>query len=49
MEATANEAKLDGMRKISAEQSNIAIYVVPAEEDLMIAIHVAQLAGFGHV
>ena len=43
-----NEAKLDGMRKISAEESNIAVYVVPAEEDLMIAVHVAEMAILGN-
>ncbi len=47
MEWAANDAKLDGMRKISAEESNIAVYVVPAEEDLMIAVHVAKMATFG--
>jgi acetate kinase len=44
MEWAANEAKLEGMRKISAEESNIAVYVVPAEEDLMIAVHVARMS-----
>jgi acetate kinase len=38
-----NEASLHGLRKISDEESNIAVYVVPAQEDLMIAIHVAQM------
>jgi acetate kinase len=44
MEWAANEAKVEGMRKISAEESNIALYVVPADEDLMIAVHVARMA-----
>ena len=44
MEWAANEAKVTGMRKISAEESNIAVYVVPAEEDLTIALHVARMA-----
>jgi len=48
MEWAANEAELDGMRKISAEESKIAVYVVPAEEDLMIAVHVAQMMTSGH-
>ena len=47
IEPAANEARLDGIRKISAEESNIAVYVVPAEEDLMIAVHVAEMAEFG--
>lgn len=33
-----------GLRKISADASAIAIYIVPAEEDLMIARHVARLS-----
>jgi acetate kinase len=33
------------VRKISREESPIAVYVVPAEEDLMIARHVAQMCG----
>lgn len=49
MERAANEATLDGMRKISAEESNIAVYVVPAEEDRMIAVHVAHMTATGDV
>lgn len=44
IEPAANEAKISGLRKISAEESNTAVYVVPAEEDLMIALHVVALA-----
>jgi acetate kinase len=33
------------VRKVSNETSAIAVYVAPAEEDLMIARHVAQMCG----
>jgi len=44
LEFAANELNAKGLRKISEEDSSIALYVVPAEEDLMIARHVASLA-----
>jgi acetate kinase len=43
MEHTANELPAKGLRKISEEDSRIALYVVPAEEDRMIARHVARM------
>jgi acetate kinase len=43
MDAAANEARTGGLRRISAEGSAIALYVVPAEEDRMIAWHVARM------
>jgi acetate kinase len=43
LERGANEASVKGLRKISEEESRIALYVVPAEEDLMIARHVARM------
>jgi acetate kinase len=43
MDAAANEARTGGLRRISAEGSAIALYVVPAEEDRMIARHVARM------
>jgi acetate kinase len=48
LEVAANElpgldAKGKGLRKISEEESRLALYVVPAEEDLMIARHVARM------
>ena len=43
MEHTANELPAKGLRKISDEDSDIALYVVPAEEDWMIARHVARI------
>jgi len=43
METAANELPAKGLRKISEEDSRVALYVVPAEEDRMIARHVARL------
>ena len=40
-----NAEKKDGLRQVSAESSAVAVYIVPAEEDLMIARHVARLSG----
>jgi acetate kinase len=44
IEHAANELAGSGLRKISAEDSSIAFYVVPAEEDLTIARHVASMS-----
>jgi acetate kinase len=44
LERAANELMGRGLRKISEEDSRVALYVVPAEEDLMIARHVARMA-----
>jgi acetate kinase len=38
-----NAAKQAGLRRVSPDSSPVAIYIVPAEEDLMIARHVATL------
>jgi acetate kinase len=43
VERAANEVRASGLRKISAEGSPMALYVVPAEEDKMIARHVARM------
>jgi acetate kinase len=43
MEHAANELSAKVLRKISEEDSRIALYVVPAEEDRMIARHVARM------
>jgi len=37
--------EVDTVRRISSEDSPVAVYVVPAEEDLMIARHVARMCG----
>ncbi len=39
-----NEAKTSDVRRISAPESKTAVFVVPAQEDLMIAIHVDRMA-----
>lgn len=39
----ANELPLRGLRKISDEDALYQVYVVPAEEDLMIALHVQRM------
>ena len=40
---TANRIEGQGVRKISGAGSGVAVYVAPAEEDLMIARHVARM------
>jgi acetate kinase len=49
LDRAANESGGGGLRadlrKISAEESALAMYVVPAEEDRMIAWHVARMCG----
>ena len=44
IDQSANIAKAEGLRKISAPDSSLPIYIVPAEEDLMIARHVVRMA-----
>ncbi|WP_213804906.1 acetate/propionate family kinase [Granulicella sp. dw_53] len=44
LDHAANEAHGDGVRRVSGTFP-IAVYVVPAEEDLMIAVHVAEMMG----
>jgi len=39
-----NSAKESGFRGISASDSITKVFVVPAQEDLMIAVHVARMA-----
>jgi acetate kinase len=39
-----NEGKGDAIRCVSASDSEAAIYVVPAKEDWMIAVHVHRMA-----
>jgi acetate kinase len=39
-----NEAKGDALRRINSAESKVAIFVVPTQEDLMIAVHVSQMA-----
>ena len=44
LDAVADAAKGDGVRLVSGSDSKTAVYVVPAEEDRMIAWHVGQMA-----
>ncbi len=44
VDPTLNAAHGSGVRRISCESSAIPVYVVPAQEDLMIAVHVTQMA-----
>jgi acetate kinase len=39
-----NEERRRGLRKISTSHSRTAIFVVPSQEDLMIAVHVNRMA-----
>ena len=43
LDAPANRARESGLRRVSAAGAGIAVYVAPAEEDLMIARHVAKM------
>lgn len=44
MNSSLNEATGHGVRSISASESRTAVFVIPAQEDLMIAEHVDQMA-----
>jgi acetate kinase len=43
LDVVANESMSKGLRMISEEDSHVALYVAPAEEDLMIARHVVRM------
>ena len=43
LDPAANEAAGEALRKISLKDSQVAVWVVPAQEDRMIAIHVGQM------
>jgi acetate kinase len=47
IDATLNEAKESRLRGISASESKTMILVVPAKEDLMIAVHVDRMVRAG--
>jgi len=42
--SSLNEARERGVRRISASDSKTAVFVVPAQEDLIIAMHVDRMA-----
>jgi acetate kinase len=43
VEFSMNEANGDGIRQISASDSKTAVFVVPAQEDLVIALHMRRM------
>jgi acetate kinase len=43
LDTTANEAGGDELRRVSAPHSQVAVWVVTAQEDRMIAVHVRQM------
>jgi acetate kinase len=43
LDAVANAAGGDELRRISAVDSQVVIWVIPAQEDRMIAIHVSRM------
>jgi acetate kinase len=45
--ATLNAGKKSGVREISASESKTMVFVVPAKEDLMIAVHVDRMVQAG--
>ncbi|MEO6982410.1 MAG: acetate kinase, partial [Edaphobacter sp.] len=47
MNSAANSAAGEALRRIDASESKAAIFVVPAQEDRMIALHVARMARSG--
>jgi acetate kinase len=47
LEDAANEAKAIGVRKVSSARTRTEVWTVPAEEDLMIAIHVERMVRAG--
>jgi acetate kinase len=43
LDAAANQAGGDELRRVSASNSEVAVWVVTAQEDRMIAVHVRQM------
>jgi acetate kinase len=43
LDATANEAGGDELRRLSSADSQVVIWVVTAQEDRTIAVHVGQM------
>jgi acetate kinase len=43
LDAAANEAGGDALRRVSSEDSQVDVWVVTAQEDRMIAVHVRQM------
>jgi acetate kinase len=47
IDASASHGATDGIQRISASESKTKIFIVPAQEDLMIALHVERMARSG--
>ena len=47
VDAGLNAEAMEGVRRISASESKTAIFIVPAKEDLMIAVHVDRMVQAG--
>jgi acetate kinase len=43
--SSLNEQKAHGVARISASESKTEVFVIPSQEDLMIAVHVDRMAG----
>lgn len=43
LDSTLNTASVTGMHRINSPKSNVAIFVIPTQEDRMIAVHVSQM------
>jgi acetate kinase len=43
LDTAANEAGGDNLRRVSSPDSKVAVWVVTAQEDRMIAVHVGQM------
>jgi acetate kinase len=43
LDAAANEAGGDALRRVSSEDSQVDVWVVTAQEDRTIAVHVRQM------
>lgn len=44
MNSSLNEGKGSGVYRINASESRVGVFIVPAQEDLMIAVHVDRMA-----
>ena len=47
LDSPSNSAHGDSLRLISASDSGTAVFAVPAQEDLVIALHVVRMSGMG--
>jgi acetate kinase len=43
LDSGLNEDKDEGVRRINSAESKVAVFIVPSQEDLMIAVHVRQM------